>query len=94
VYGTTLTFVKVKSVTFKAASTNTTLLTIGNGTNPFVGPFGAGSHTLSIAAGSSIALDAPVSGWTVTAGTGDIIKVANAAGASATYEVMIVGTNA
>jgi hypothetical protein len=94
VFGVTRTFVKVKVLRFKAAAANTTTLVIGNGTNPFVGPFGAGTHTLSLAPGGEILLMAPAAGWTVTASTGDIIKVTNPAGASATYDVDIIGTSA
>jgi len=33
-------------------------------------------------------------GVTVTAATGDIIQVANAAGAAATYDIIIIGASA
>jgi hypothetical protein len=94
VFGVTRTFVKVKAIRLKAAAANTPTLVVGNGTNPFVGPFGAGTHTLSLAPGGEILLTAPAAGWTVTAATGDIIKVTNPAGASATYDVDIIGTSA
>jgi hypothetical protein len=94
VFGLTRTFVKVKAIRLKAAAANTTTLVVGNGTNPFVGPFGAGTHTLSLAAGGEILLTAPAAGWTVTAGSADVIKVTNPAGASATYDVDIIGTSA
>jgi hypothetical protein len=94
VFGVTRTFVKVKAIRFKAAAANTTTLVVGNGTNPFVGPFGGGGHTLSLAPGAEILVTAPAAGWTVTPGTGDIIKVTNPAGASATYDVDIIGTSA
>jgi len=94
VFGVTRTFVKVKVLRFRAPSTNSTTLVIGNGTNPFQGPFGGGGHSLSLAPGAEILVTAPAAGWTVTAGTGDIIKVANPAGASATYDVDIIGTSA
>jgi hypothetical protein len=94
VFGVTRTFVKVKALRIKAASTNTTTLVIGNGTNPFVGPFGSGSHTLSLAPGAEILLSNPVDGWTVTAGTGDILKITNPAGATASFDLDIAGTSA
>jgi hypothetical protein len=94
VFGVTRTFVKVKAIRLKAAAANTTTLVIGNGTNPFVGPFGSGTHTVSLAPGGEILLTAPAAGWTVTASTGDILKVTNPAGASATYDVDIIGTSA
>jgi hypothetical protein len=33
-------------------------------------------------------------GWTVTPATGDLLKVANAAGASATYTFKLIGASA
>jgi hypothetical protein len=38
---------------------------------------------------------APVSGWAVIAGTGDILKFANSGGTTGvTYDIVIVGTSA
>jgi hypothetical protein len=92
--GAALTFATVKGLAFVGDAGNTTNLTIGNGTNPFIGPFGAGTHTHDLRPGGIYMAIAPGTGWTVTAGTGDIIKVTNAAGASATYKVYILGTSA
>lgn len=93
-FGVTVSFTKVKGVFLAASANNTTNLTIGNGTNPFVGPFGAGTHSLQLQPGGMIWLFAPHTGWTPTATTADILKVANAAGATATYNVTIIGTSA
>jgi hypothetical protein len=35
---------------------------------------------------------APQTGWAVVAGTGDILRVANAAGATANYSISVIGT--
>jgi len=94
VFGVTRTFVKVKILRFRAAATNTTTLVIGGGTNPFLGPFGGALHTVSLAPGGEVLVTAPAAGWTVTASTADILKVTNPAGASATYDVDIIGTSA
>jgi hypothetical protein len=92
--GNTLTFVTIKEILFIGDDTNTTILTIGNGTNPFVGPFGAGTHTHDLRPGGLYHAVAPATGWTVTAGTADIIKVTNASGADASYRVVLIGTSA
>jgi hypothetical protein len=93
-FGVAVSFTKVKGIFIKAADTNTTDLTIGNGTNPFVGWFGAGAHTLKVPPGGIVFLSAPVNGLAPVASTGDILKVANAAGATATYNIVIIGTSA
>ena len=95
-FGTALTFVKVKAIYIRAASTNGGNIVVGNAaTNAFVGPFGAATHTLAIPAGGYLELVAPVGGWTVTAATGDLLRIANSdAGAAATYDIVIVGTSA
>lgn len=90
-FGTTLTFAKVRLIVIKAAAANTTILTVGNGTTPFVF-LGTGTHTTVLDAGDALMLyKGGVNGIPVTATTGDILKVANAAGASATYQILIVG---
>jgi hypothetical protein len=89
----TLTFVTVKAILVVADAANTTTLTLGNGTNPWIGPWGAtGVHAVP-PGGVALAI-APGTGWAVTAGTGDILKVANSAGASASYRIALLGTSA
>ena len=90
-FGNAVSFTTVKALIFRAASTNTTNLTFGNGTLAFVGPFGAATHTLQLQPGGAIVLFAPNTGWSVGAEATDDVKVANAAGASATYTMTIIG---
>jgi hypothetical protein len=92
--GTVLPMVKVIAILIRSDSANTTDLTIGNGANPFVGPFGAGTHTIALQPGGAIQLVAPKAGWTVTPTTGDILKIANAAGATNNYSIVILGRSA
>lgn len=75
---------------------NTTNLTIGSGTNPFIGFLGA-THTVGpirpngvfmIAAGDAAGIGS------VAAGTGDILRIANSSGASATYQIAILARSA
>lgn len=90
-FGATITFTKIRLIFIKADAANTTTLTVGNGANPFVF-LGAGAHTVTLDAKDAFVLYKPgVNGIAVTAGTGDVLKLANAAGASATYQVILVG---
>ena len=79
-----------------SGTANTTDLTIGAGSNPFIGFLGA-AHTVGpikpggmfmIGAGDAAGIGA------VTAGTGDILRVANSAGATANYQIGIVARSA
>lgn len=90
-FGTTLTFTKIRLIAIKADAANTTTITVGNGTNPFL-LFGSGAHTIALDADSFFMVIKPsVAAMAVTAATGDILKMANAAGASATYRILVVG---
>jgi len=95
-FGATITAAKVKAVIIESVAANTTNLTIGNATsNQFQGFFGAVTHTIVLKPGEAFAFLSPAAaGLAVTAGTGDLLKVANAAGASATYNIIVVATTA
>lgn len=95
-FGATITFVKVKGIWIRCSSSNVNSLILKPAAaNGFLGPFGAATHTLTIPPGGGIELTAPVSGWTVTAGTGDKINEANSgAGSSVVYDLHIIGTSA
>lgn len=92
-FGATITFAKVDAIHVKAADANVGDIIIGNAaSNGFVGPFGAATHTIAVKPGGSITLVAPQGGWTVTAGTGDLLKVLNGSGsASSTYRIVLLG---
>lgn len=95
--GGTVTFVKVKAIMLYADEGNTNNVVLGNAaSNGFVGPFGAATHTISVAPGGCAVLVAPgTAGWAVTATTADLLRVANSgAGTSVTYKILIVGTSA
>lgn len=92
-FGVTLTFSTIKAIVIRSDAGNTTNLTVSPvPTNGFLGPFGAATHTVQVRPGGALVFAAPQTGWSVTAGTGDIFRVANAAGASALYTVEILGT--
>jgi hypothetical protein len=91
-FGDALTFVKVKAMRYEAAEGNTTNVTIGAGTNAFVGPLGAtGTHVLK--PGGVYQWSDP-NGYTVTPGTADLVQHVNAAGAGAGVKITIIGTDA
>jgi len=75
---------------------NTTDLTIGAGTNPWIGVLGA-THTIGpIKPGGVVfigASDAAGIG-AVTGGTGDILRIANSAGAICNYQIAILARSA
>jgi hypothetical protein len=92
-FGQTITMVNVVGVTVVSKSTNTTVLTVGGGSNPL--PIFAGSST-SLAPNGIFTLASPdASGIAaVTPATADLLNIVNAAGATADVEVMIVGRSA
>lgn len=95
-FGATITFATVKAILIKANAGNTNNVVVGNaGANDFVGPFGAATHTIAVKPGGVFLITAPETGWTVTAGTGDALKIANSgAGTGVTYSIIILGTSA
>lgn len=95
-FGQSIALVKVKLLIVANPSTNNGNVTIGNASsNQFVGPFGAAAHTWKIGPGGLLVMSEPsAGGWTVTAGTGDILRVNNGGSASADVSVIIIGASA
>lgn len=90
--GNVILFTAVKAIFIKADPTNVNDIIIGNGTNPFLGPFGAAAHTLAIRPGGVLMITDGFSagGWTVTAAIADILKLLNSAGGSAVNGTIVV----
>lgn len=96
-YGVAITFARIRALIVKAAAGNTNNVVVGGAaTNTWVGPFGAATHTLAVPPDGVLTLTAPgTTGWTVTAGTGDLLKIANSAGGtSVTYDIFLIGASA
>lgn len=100
-FGAVLTFAKIKTLMIinapKVGAANTTNLTIGGGTNPVTGLLGGTTPTLGPMKPGEVLLrhSSALAGLcSVTAGTADILRIANSAGASATYQILIIGTSA
>ena len=92
-FGATLAFAKIKVLLIRNLSTTQTL-TIGNGANPFLTWVGAATHTVTIPPRGVLLLVAPLAGYAVTAGTGDILKIANSATNPCDYQIVLAGTSA
>jgi len=94
--GNTLTFVQVKAVLVVAATTNTNNVEVTRPAANGVPLFMAAEDGISLRPGAMLLWADPTDGGvTVTAGTGDLINVANsAAGSTVTYDVVIIGTSA
>jgi hypothetical protein len=100
-FGATITAAELVAVFIinapRSGAANTTNLTIGGGSNPVVGFLGGTTPTVGpirpggffcIGAGDAAGIGA------VTAGTGDILRITNSSGASATYQIAILARNA
>lgn len=100
-FGTTITMAEVVAVCVinqqQDGTANTTDLTIGGATNAFVGFLGGTTPTIGpikpggvffIAAGDAAGIGA------VTGGSTDELRVANSAGAAATYQIGILARSA
>jgi hypothetical protein len=94
-FGATFTIAKLKLLVVCASSSNTNNVVILGDANS-VPITSTAATTLAIKPGgcSVPQFDPTLGGITVTAGTGDIIQVANSgAGTSVTYDIVIVGTS-
>jgi hypothetical protein len=96
VFGANLTFVKVKYFYLKCAAANVNNVVIGGASaTQFVGWFGAATHTEAVVTGMWTEKQFPTTGWTVGAGTADLLKILNGgAGTSVTFDLIIAGTSA
>lgn len=91
--GATLTFTRVKAVFIRSLPANTTTLTVSRPASNGLAIFAAAGDAITIKPGGIFAyVDPSAAGIAVVAGTGDLLNIANAAGASATYEIVIIGT--
>lgn len=95
-FGATLTFAEIVGIILVSDAANTTTLTIGAGTNPWITMFLATGDGIKVGPGGVFVNFAPdASGLgAVTAGTGDILRITNSAGASATYKIVVLGRSA
>lgn len=95
-FGATLTFVELRAVLIKAASTNTNNVRVTRPASNGVPLFLAASDGIDVPPGGCFLWTCGADGKvTVTAGTGDLLTVANSSsGSSVVYDVVIIGTSA
>jgi len=91
--GVSVVCAKVKAIMIKAADANTTDLTIGGASAELLAFFAATGDKLILKPGDCL-LAYSKAGWAVAAGTADDLKIANATGATAHFDIAIVGTSA
>ena len=95
--GGTLTMVKVKAIRVrnsqKSGVANTTVISLTRPATNGVPIFAAAGDAIPIHPGGEVLIVNPAAaGYVVTAATGDLIDIVNAAGASATYRIEVLGT--
>lgn len=96
-FGTVVTFARVKAVKVTAAAANTNNVVVGAGSSPWLTFLNAAGTATLRPGGALLAVcgEADATGWVVTAGSGDILKVANSSsGTSVTYTITVIGASA
>jgi hypothetical protein len=91
--GNALVFTAIKAVLVIADATNTNNVVVGGDANAVLLGFGAAAQSFAVPPGGCMALANPsAAGWTVTAGTGDILQLANSgAGSAVTGTLVVIG---
>lgn len=92
-FGAAFTPAKLRCVYIYSATTNTTALTLFGDANGVPILNTAATTATLTAGGMFLKSDQSTTGIAVTAATGDIIKIVNAAGAAATLDVVLIGTS-
>ncbi|MER7801249.1 hypothetical protein ABTX71_13050 [Streptomyces parvulus] len=97
-FGATISMARVKGIIVAAAAGNTNNVVLGNATSNAWATLLGATHTLTLRPGAFVAVGtgaADATGYAVTAGTGDLLKVANSGGStSVTYDIHIIGASA
>lgn len=94
--GGSITLARVKVLYIAAASTNTNNVVVGAAaSNPWAGLLN-GTGTLTLRPGAFFVAATPgATGMAITAGTGDLLRVANSgSGSSVTYDIAVIGASA
>lgn len=96
-FGQTVTFARIRGLIVAASSANTNNVIVGNAaSNGFVTWVGGATHTVTVRPGGLLCLaNTDATGYAVTAGTGDLLRIANSgAGTSVTYDIYLIGASA
>jgi hypothetical protein len=98
IFGTAITFARVKALVIKAAAGNTNLVQVTRPASNGFPVFMAAGDGVALRPGETLALFAGVAdatGHVVTAATGDLLTITNSAGTTGvTYDIMIIGCSA
>lgn len=92
--GAVLNFLAIKAILVVAAAGNANNVVIGGaGLNAFVGPFADATDKLVLGPGDAFLLTRrAAAGMPVTAGSADILQIANSgAGSAVTYRIILIG---
>jgi hypothetical protein len=90
-FGTALALTKIMGILIQARDANTTNLTIANVANGVSTIFGT-TYSLVLQPGEFLAkVTNSNAGYVVTPTTADLLNIANAAGAAATYDIVLIG---
>ncbi|MCX5229674.1 hypothetical protein [Streptomyces sp. NBC_00233] len=97
-FGAAITWARVKGLYIRAADANVNNVVVGNASsNAWAALLGA-TGTITLRPGASFGVTvgaADATAYAVTAGTADLLKVANSgAGTSVSYDVVIIGASA
>ncbi len=95
--GGTLTFARVRALYVAAATGNTNNVVVGGAaSNQFATAFGAATDKVVVRPGGILLLaNRDTTGYAVTAGTGDLLRIANSgSGTSVTFDIVILGCSA
>jgi hypothetical protein len=90
-FGQACVFTAIMGIVLEAVDGNTGNLTLGGATNAFASFLGANTHTLVLQPKGCLSFIAGDAGYAVTAGTGDILRVGNASGATQGYKLTVFG---
>ena len=92
-FGVALAPARIKCVFISSNAANTTNLTILGNANA-VPILNTAATTMTLTPGGVfMACNPSATGWAVTAGTGDIVQIVNAAGATANADVVLIGAS-
>jgi hypothetical protein len=93
-FGALVTFTKIKALIIRGAAANANDVVVGGAAaNQLLTLFGSATDKVKVKPGGILILLAPdANGYGVTAGTGDILRIANGgAGTSVTYDIIVIG---
>lgn len=94
VFGATLTFARIKGMLIYSTPANVQNFSVGGATNPFVTWATGTTPAIVVRPGGFFMLVGPdATGYAVTPGTADILRIANGAGSAITYEIVLFGSS-